>query len=226
MEKSKVFTQRIVLTPALGRNRELIQATTEQVRLRQSQGIRASLSTPITGEGRVSIGIQFDNLADLQAFREKNREDAATQAYFAKISALQSQQPRVELWDVMVSATAATAPKYVQGIVATAALGQGGALRDLLGKRALALQAKGIDCAFSQEMASDAQRFGTTLLFASLADFEAHRAQSMADPETLQLMAKLTPLLAAQVTVTLSEVLVPFPLVAQRKLAGAASATR
>ena len=218
-----MFTQRIVLTPALGRAAELVEVLSERVRGQQAQGLRASLSSPITGHGRVVVNIGFETLAGLQVFREKNRQDATFQAFQTKIAPLQAKLATFELWEVTIAGNPATPPKYVQRIVNTAAPGQANALKELLSLRVRENQEKGVTCALSQQIASDAPRFGMAVLFASLAEFEARRAQLMADSTAQQFMTKLAALCSTHGEVELSEVLIPAQLAALREMAGTAT---
>ena len=61
------------------------------------------------------------------------------------------------------------------------------------------------------------------MLFASLAEFEARRAQLMADSTAQQFMTKLAALCSTHGEVELSEVLIPAQLAALREMAGAAT---
>ena len=218
-----MFTQRVVLTPALGQGRELTQALTMQTNLLQAQGVRASLNASLTGEGRISVGIMHDTLADLQALAEKYQADDAFDAFQKAIAPMQARLPVWELWELTVAANVTTAPKYVQRIVNTAGIGQASALRDLLSSRVRDNQANGIVCALSEQVASDAPRFGMVILFGSLAEFEAARARRMADPATQQFGAKVAALTSVHVQVEISQILIPFQLAAQRELAGTAA---
>lgn len=218
-----MFTQRIILTPGLGRARELAQALTVQTSLLQAQGVRATLSAPITGEGRLAMGIMHDTLADLQALREKYRADEAFDAFQKRIAPMQSRLSTWELWEVTIPANVTTQPKYSQRIVSTPASGQVSVLRDLLSQRVRDNQARGIACGFSQQMASDALRFSLVYLFGSLAEFEAHRARLLADPESQQLNEKVATLTSMHPQVELSEIMVSFQMVPQRELAGTAA---
>ena len=218
-----MFTQRIVLTPALGRAAELVEVLSERVRGQQAQGLRAGLHSPLTGHGRLVVGIGFETLAGLQAFREKNRQDATFQAFQAKIAPLQAKPATFELWEVTIAVNPASPPKYVQRIVTTAAPGQANALKELLSQRVRENQEKGVTCGLGQQMASDAPRFGMVVLFASLAEFEARRAQLMADSTGQQFTKKLAALCSTHGEVELSEVLIPAQLAALREMAGAAT---
>jgi hypothetical protein len=219
-----LYALRMTQFAALGKMPELRELHATQARARQAQGIRASLTVPIVGgEPRLNVGIAFETLADLQAFRERNLSDKQFQAFAAKASQLTAKPGVSELWEVLTPAGPGSDPSYLQRITYTAALGKARTLRETLEKRVSERQAEGVRCSFSEQMASDASRFAVINLFGSLADFEAHRNRLRADTTAAGFMDKVAALVAVSPSVELSEVIVPFQPVAAREMAGTAT---
>ena len=219
-----MYALRMTQFAALGKMAELREVHAAQARVRQAQGIRASLTAPIVGGApRLIIGLAFETLADLQALRERNLSDKQFQAFAAKAAQLIAKPGESELWEVLTPAQTGSDPSYLQRITYTAAMGKNRALHEMLEKRVAQRQAEGVRCSFSVQMASDAARYSVINLFASLADFEAYRNRMRADASAQDFLEKLTPLLAASPSVELSEVIVPFQPVAARELAAAAT---
>ena len=219
-----MYALRTTIVAANGEMAELREVTAAQVRARQAQGVRTSLSMPIVGgPPRLNISIAFETLADLQWFRERNLSDPPFQAFAAKAAQLVARTGESELWEVLTPAQPGNDPSYTQRITYTAAMGKARALRETLEKRVAERQGEGVRCAFSEQVASDAARFSIINLFGSLADFEAFRHRLRGDAISRAFMDGVTPRLAASPRVELSEVIVPFQPVAARSLAGAAT---
>ena len=211
-----MYSQRIIQTAAVGKAPELRELNLAQVKARQAQGTRASLSTPITGVGgRLVIGLGFDSLGDLQAFRERNASDTTFQQYVTRISALMAKPVETELWELALVPQPGSDPAYVQTVTWTAAIGKGPALREAVVERFTKRQAEGFRCGVSEQVASDAFRMRVNILLGSLSDLEAQREHNRSDKAFLEFGRHTAPLSAA-VTVELSEVIVPFQPVAAR----------
>jgi hypothetical protein len=213
---SPLYSQRIIQTAAVGKAPELRELNLAQVKARQAQGTRASLSTPVTGVGgRLVVGLNFDTLGDLQAFRERNASDAPFQQYVARISALMAKPVETELWELVLPAQPGAAAAYVQAVTWTAAVGKGPALRDAVVERFTTRQGEGLRCAVSEQVASDAFRMRMNVLFGSLSDLETQRAHNRGDKGFVDFGRHIASMLAAT-TVELSEVIVPFQPAAAR----------
>ena len=204
-----MYSQRITQTAALGKAPELRELNLAQVKARQAQGTRASLSTPITGVGgRLVVGLNFDTLSDLQTFRERNAADAGFQQYVARISLLMAQPVQTELWEVILPAQPGGAPAYIQSVTWTAALGQGPVLREAVLERFKKRQAEGFRCAVTEQLASDAFRMRLGILLGSLGDLETQRVRNRTDAGFREFGDRVAQISTAT-TVELSEVIVP-----------------
>ena len=211
-----MYSQRIIQTAAVGKAPELRELNLAQVKARQAQGARASLSTPITGVGgRLVIGLNFDSLGDLQAFRERNASDAVFQQYIARSSALMAKPVETELWELVLVPQPGSDPAFVQGVTWTAAIGKGPALREAVVERFTKRQAEGFRCAVAEQVSSDAFRMRLTILLGSLSELEAQREHNRSDKAFLEFGRHTAPMLTA-VSVELSEVIVPFQQAATR----------
>ena len=218
-----MYSQRIIQTAAVGKAPELRELNLAQVKARQAQGTRASLSTPVTGvSGRLVLGLNFDTLGDLQAFRERNASDNALQQYVARISALMASPVETELWELFLPAQPGSAPAYVQAVTWTAAVGKGPDLRAAVLERFTKRQGEGFRCAVAEQVASDAFRMRLSILLGSLSDLETQREHNRSDKAFLDFGRHIAPMLVAT-TVELSEVIVPFQPAATPGLAGAAT---
>lgn len=207
---SLLYSQRITQTAAVGKAPELGELNLAQVKARQAQGTRASLSTPLTGVGgRLVVGLTFDTLGDLQAFREHNAADPAFQQYVARISGLMAKPVETEIWEVVLPAQPGAEPAYVQAVTWTAAVGQGAALRAAVVERFAKRQAEGFRCGVAEQLASDAFRIRLSVLLGSLSDLETQRTSNRSDPAFAEFNRRTAPMLAA-LSVELSEVIVPF----------------
>ena len=202
-----MYSQRIIQTAAVGKAPELRELNIAQVKARQGQGTRASLSTPITGVGgRLVVGLSFDTLGDLQTFRERNTADAGLQQYLARISPLMAQPVQTELWEVILPAQPGDAPSYLQAVTWTAAVGQGPALREAVLERFKKRQAEGLRCGVAEQVASDAFRMRLNILLGSLADLESQRERNRTDAGFREFGDRVARISTAT-TVDLSEVI-------------------
>jgi hypothetical protein len=206
-----VYIQRVTQTAALGKAQELRTLNIAQVKARQDQGIRASLSAPLTGVGgRLVVGLMYDALADLQALRERNASDAAFQQYAAKIATLMANPIETEIWEMLLQVQTGSTPAYTQAITFTAGIGHTAALRAAVLERGTTRQAAGVRCGVLEQVATDAYRIRFTLPLGALSELEARRVQNRNDPELQAFQSRVTPLLGAPNRVEISEVIVPF----------------
>ena len=97
-----MFIQRITLSPALGKNRELRMLVEENIKQGQAQGRQASLTTPVMGDdmGSVVITVRHNDLAELEKTRAHNASDKAWQEYVGKVSAIAT--AKFELFEVLI----------------------------------------------------------------------------------------------------------------------------
>ena len=184
-------------------------------------GPGSTLRSPVTGGWSWASGSRRSPVSRPSAKRTARMQPS--RRFSRRSPPLQAKLATFELWEVTIAGNPATPPKYVQRIVTTAAPGQANALKELLSQRVRENQEKGVTCGLGQQMASDAPRFGMVVLFASLAEFEARRAQLMADSTGQQFMTKLAALCSTHGEVELSEVIIPFQLAGQREMAGTAT---
>jgi hypothetical protein len=219
-----VYVLRSTIVAADGDLAELRDVTAAQVRARQAQGVRASLSMPVLGgPPRLNISLAFATLAELQWFRERNLSTPPFQAFAAKAAQLVARTEESGLWEELTPTRPGNDPSYTRCITYTAAPRKGRALRETLEKRVAERQAEGIRSVLSEQMASDAPRFAVTNLFCSLADLEAFRNRLRGDPIARGFRERVASLVATSPSAELSEVVVPFQPVAARELAGTAT---
>ena len=97
-----MFIQRITISPALGKGRELRVLVEENIKQGQAQGRQASLTTPAFGDdmGSVVITVRFNDLAELEKTRAHNATDKAWQEYVGKVSAIAT--AKFELFEVIL----------------------------------------------------------------------------------------------------------------------------
>ena len=97
-----MFIQRITLSPALGKGRELRAIVEERVKKGQAQGTRMSLASPVFGDnmGSLVVTIRFNDLAEFEKSRSRNAADKDFQEYVGKVTSLATS--RFELLDVLI----------------------------------------------------------------------------------------------------------------------------
>jgi len=97
-----MFIQRITLSPALGKGRELRALVEDRVKKGQAQGQRISLATPVFGDemGSLVVNIRFNDLAEFEKSRSRNAADKDFQEYVGKVSSMATS--RFELLEVLV----------------------------------------------------------------------------------------------------------------------------
>ncbi len=218
-----MYMQRITLQAAPGRMPDLFELVRGEALARQADGLQIAIAAPLTGMGtQITVNIRFDTLAELQALRERNRDDAHFQAFMGRMAPLMAGWTETELWESAVVPPQGVTPRYVQGVKLTPALGKNFELASLMMDRAHERQAGGLNCLLWEEVAGDPLRVNFTLLFDSLADYEHYRAQNRNAPAFQAFMNRVAPLLAKSPQFELLEVMVPFQAARQREMAGAA----
>jgi len=97
-----MFIQRITLSPAVGKGRELRTLTEDRVKKGQAQGQPISLATPVFGDdmGSLVVTVRYDDLAELEKVRARNAADKDFQDYVGKVSSMATS--RFELLEVLV----------------------------------------------------------------------------------------------------------------------------
>jgi len=98
-----MFIQRVTLSPAMGKARDLRALVEERTKKGQAQGLRTSLATPVFGDdmGSLVVTVRYDDLAALEKRRAQNAADKDWQEYVGKVSAMAT--ARFELLEVLVS---------------------------------------------------------------------------------------------------------------------------
>lgn len=194
----------------MGKAPELRPILEERARQRQAEGVRSSLASVIFGEDAPAFRSTsiFDDLAALQAFRERIAGDTSMAA---RIAPLVRSIVRPELFEIIVPATpGAFTAHYVQRVENRALVGKAPALRALLEERAKALNADGQPIVLSMAVAGAGPTFVTTLPLESLSALEKLRARNQSDPAFQAFVEKLSGLSAGGSS-SLMEVIVPFP---------------
>jgi NIPSNAP len=98
-----MYTQRITLFPAAGKNAAVQQLLTDQAKKRQARGQRIGLAVSVVGDRpSFTVTIFHQDLAAFEKFRQANQADAEFAAYQAKLQPLLSDVPRMELFEVLV----------------------------------------------------------------------------------------------------------------------------
>ncbi|HET6319320.1 MAG TPA: hypothetical protein VFG86_22925 [Chloroflexota bacterium] len=99
---ASMFIQRITLSPAMGKGRELRALVEDRVKKGQAQGQRISLASPVFGDdmGSLVLTIRFNDMAELEKSRARNAADKDFQEYVGKVSSMAAS--RFELLEVLV----------------------------------------------------------------------------------------------------------------------------
>src|SRR5438876_11844827 len=97
-----MFIQRITLSPAMGKGRELRALVEDRVKKGQAQGQRISLASPGFGDdmGSLVVTIRFNDMAELEKSRARNAADKDFQEYVGRVSSMAAS--RFELLEVLV----------------------------------------------------------------------------------------------------------------------------
>ena len=96
------YTQRVVLTPAVGKFNDLLRLTEERVLSRRAQARIALSQTVFGADQALVINISLPDFAALQALREHNRTDSAFIAFQEQIQPLLARTTQVSLHEVLV----------------------------------------------------------------------------------------------------------------------------
>ena len=99
-----MYMQRVRNYPQQGKEREMQQLLESWVQTRHALGRKVGLSTQLfASEGVVFIiTIRFNDLAELEQQRQRDRTDQAFQDYAGKLGALIRRPTTVELLEVLV----------------------------------------------------------------------------------------------------------------------------
>lgn len=97
-----MFIQRVILSPAMGKARDLRALVEERTKKGQAQGQMVSLATPVFGDdiGSLVVTIRFNDLAEIDKRRAQNAADKEWQEYIGKVSSLAT--AKYELHEVIV----------------------------------------------------------------------------------------------------------------------------
>lgn len=211
-----MFTVLNTFKPALGKNRALEAVLEERVRMRQSQGLRANLIvaafSPVAPAFRIAF--QFGDLAGVEAFRARQREEQdKNPAFNDPLEALQREQTPSELWEVLVPIQPMTSPpRYILRITTPPAIGKARELAALTSARARARQAEGVPMTMSAQVAGpSAGSVATVGTFGGLAELEKMRAEVQDSAASKTFVEQVAPLSSAPATFEIFEVRVPYP---------------
>jgi NIPSNAP len=96
-----MFIQRYMISPALGKGREVRVHVEEHIKERQQQGMEISLATSVFGDvPSLSVTIRFNDLAAFEKHRAKNAADKDYQQYSGKLNSMAT--IKAELLEVIV----------------------------------------------------------------------------------------------------------------------------
>lgn len=96
------YTQRVVLTPAVGKFNDLRRITEERVLARRAQ-MRISLAQTVFGTGQaIIVNIGLADFAAVEALRELNRTDSEFIAYQEQLQLLLARTAEISLHEVLV----------------------------------------------------------------------------------------------------------------------------
>lgn len=221
-----MYVQRVMLSPSRGKANQLRSALEERVRARQAAGVRTGLSQIIFGADQpFVIVIAADNLAGLQAIRDRGRDDPDFQALITRVDGLIDRSPDISLIETLSAPQdpPATPDRFAQRVLFTPALGKANELRGALEQRVALRRSERIQCNLSQVVFGAETGLALRLLFSDLAGLEALRARNLTDPGFQQFQARIASLTTGPVTVDLSEILIPMQPVATREMAAAAT---
>jgi hypothetical protein len=99
-----MYMQRVVVYPQLGKVLEMQQHLESWVKTRQGQGAKVGLSMQMFGpEGAAFVTtVRFNDLAELEQSRQRNRTNQAFHDYLAKTDSLSRHPQKIELMEVLV----------------------------------------------------------------------------------------------------------------------------
>jgi len=99
-----MYMQRVRNYPQLGKEREMQQILESWLQTRHALGRKVGLSTQLfASEGVVFIiTIRFNDLAEFEQQRQRNRTDQGFQDYMGQIDALSRRPATLELLEVLV----------------------------------------------------------------------------------------------------------------------------
>jgi hypothetical protein len=99
-----MYMQRVVSYPQPGKVLEMQQHLESWVKTRQGQGAKVGLSMQMFGPEGAAFGttVRFNDLAELEQLRQRNRTNQAFLDYVAKLDSLSRLPTKVELLEVLV----------------------------------------------------------------------------------------------------------------------------
>jgi hypothetical protein len=203
-----MYSHQITYFPAIGKGPELRPILEERVRQRQSEGVRASLTTVVYGGEAPAFraNMSFEDLAALQVFR-----DRIAGAPLAATPSLMRHAVRPELYEILLPATqAGFTPRYIQRLEITPQMGKAAAVRELVTERARMRNSEGTPAAVSVAVTSQGPApFVLALIFDSLSGIEKFRARNQADKSFETYVAKISAVTTGTSS-SILEVLIPF----------------
>lgn len=209
-----MHTHRVIYYAAAGKVQELgrlLQARHKQL---HNGGVRSVLHAGIyTTDGASFVtAIQFDGLAALDSFRQGEfaTTSPASQTVLGGLPSLLRAPPKVELWQHIMAANAATPPRYVSRVSRQAMPGKTPQLRMYLEELATSFAAMGARPYLGIQSAGPAT--GTLTLgnvHDSMAQYEADWSRLGAEPANQRLIELAAGVQAANAAWELFEVVVP-----------------
>ncbi len=209
-----MYTQRIIHSPALGKNADLRAALEERNSSANAAAPHALSVSMFALEPTFVHAIRFDNLAAIEAYQERLQGDAAFQAVSRKITQCLSRPQAVLLYEELAGAGAVTTtPKFLIRNRLCPAPGKVADLRAVIEERLGKGSTPGLAGAgLSRQVASlDGPAFSVTLLFGSLAEMDLFRAANDKDSSFVQYVNKVASLSRTPVQQRIQRILAPFP---------------
>jgi len=208
-----VYTQRIIHFPALGRNAELRAAMEARTAAAVAAGSRHALATRIMSTEPAFIhSIQFENLAAIEAYQDRNAADPNFAAQTAKITQCLSQPQGTELFEILIPAQPTATPKFSLRVKRHPAPGKAPELRKLLEERVRSSVPGQVGRAlFTQVASPEGAAFITMTLFAGLAGLDQFRAANAADPAFQKWSVQVSELTVGPTGQELLRILQPYP---------------
>ena len=208
-----MYTQSIIHAPALGKNAELRAALEERNTAANAAGSPHALAASMFSPEPVLIHrIRFENLAAIEAYQDKNRDDPAFLAATAKIGQCLARPQAMLLHEELAGTPGTTPPKFLIINRICPAAGKVGEIRALIEDRIGKAQPGLSGARLSVQVASlDGPAFRVTLLFASMAAIDEFRAAAATDAGTRQFLESVASLSRTPVQQRWNRVLAPFP---------------
>ncbi len=204
-----MYSQRVSLFPAPGKNAEVRQILEERTRQRQAHGVRASLaSSAFAVEPCFALTTQFEDLGALETYR-----DSPLGQPDPRVASLTGQPARLELYEILLQVPAASTPaRFLQRVTITPLTGKGPVVQNLLVELVKGRQADGVRGGVAIQAAGPgANDLVATIVLGSLSEFGQLRVRNQTDTAFQQFVGKLGELTSRPAIIELFEIVVPLP---------------